>query len=101
MDLKAFFKKLRSLEGEIGTPYIHVVSLATPDGGVDGVVTETPLRVGCELVVTGKARIATPEEVAKFRRDETEKREVIEREVAASRIQLQVVTAKEPNPVQK
>lgn len=68
MDLRGYYKRIRDLESTIEAKDIVVVSLATPDGGAEGIVTEVPKRVGCQLVVEGKARLATAGETEDFRK---------------------------------
>ncbi len=67
MDLKAYYQKLRTTEGSIAEPQAILVSLATPDGGRAGVLTEAPRAVAAKMIVEGSARLATEEESEGFR----------------------------------
>lgn len=91
MDLKRYYQELRQKEAEIEGTDIYVVSLDTPDGGKAGVVTQVPKRIGCKLIVEGRARLATAEEVEKFEREEAEKRAEFQNAEFARKIQVQVV----------
>jgi hypothetical protein len=91
MDLKPYFKKVSELEEKVPGRDIYVVSLATPDGGVEGVVTQTPKRVGCQMVVEGKARLAEAEEAELFELEQAERRERLAKAEQANRIQLELV----------
>ena len=66
-------------------------SLPTPDGGKAGIITQVPKRLGCQLIVEGKAQLASEAEVEAYERSQAEKRAVIESQAYAHRIQVQVV----------
>jgi hypothetical protein len=103
MDLRQYYKKLHEAEAEMPESHVLVVSLETGDGGKAGVITETPRRNACQLILDGRARRASQEEEEAFRLDELDKREAFERAKTASRMQFQVVpreTAR-PTPVKR
>jgi len=93
MDVKQYFKKLRELEATIPQTDVIVVSSETPDGGKAGVMTEVPRRNACQLVLEGRARLASEAEAAAYRQCEEAKREEFQREQAAGKIQYQLVPA--------
>ncbi|WP_321474487.1 hypothetical protein [uncultured Paludibaculum sp.] len=92
MDLKSYFRKVKDLERKYQERDIYVVSIATQDGGKDGVLTQVSRRVGCQLMVEGKARIANEQEVAQFVADQAARRVAHEKQEAVSRIQVQVIS---------
>ena len=92
MDLKVFYNKLREVEGGIQEPFPTIVSLASPDGGKEGVLTETSRRVAAKMVVQGRARLATTEEGKAFRQANEDARRKAEQEAAAAKLQLTVLT---------
>jgi len=59
MDLRVYFQKIRDVEAKIPGPYTTVVSVATPDGGRAGVLTDVPRRVAAKMVVDGTAKLAS------------------------------------------
>jgi hypothetical protein len=67
MDLKGYFKQIRDLEASLHEKDLVVVSHSTTDGGKPGIMTEVPRLVACQLVVEGRARLATAEEANRFR----------------------------------
>lgn len=79
MDVKSYFRKIRELESSIADRFVVVVSRATVDGGQEGVVSEVPKYVGCQLVVEGRARLATPEEGEQYRTEQRAAYEEFER----------------------
>jgi hypothetical protein len=107
MKLTDYFNQLRDLEAEIQTKDVHVVSRATSDGGKAGVITVTPKRVGCQLILEGKARLANGKEIAEFEMRQTAQRAVIAGDEFAKRIQVQVMAdprqwqSKELKPVKE
>ncbi|MGJ5817882.1 hypothetical protein [Paludibaculum fermentans] len=92
MDLKGYFRQVKDLEKKIQDRDFYIMSLATQDGGRAGVLTQVARRVGCQLIVEGKARQATDEEIAKFQGDQTARRLAHEKQEAVSRIQVQVIS---------
>lgn len=64
MDLRDYYRKVREVEAAIAEKDAVIVSEATPDGGLSGVMSEVPKVVAARLVASGKARLATAEEAA-------------------------------------
>ena len=95
MDLKAYYQKLRQTEDSLAEPHVVVVSLATPDGGRAGVLTEAPRAIAARMIVERSARQATEEEARVFREKSVETRRKAEQAAVASRIQVTVVAAPE------
>jgi len=93
MDLRAFYQKVRETETAMPSPQVVLVSLATPDGGKTGVVTEVPTLIAARMVVEGAARLATDVEIQTFREHETTVRQALEDAAAASKVQVVVVPA--------
>jgi hypothetical protein len=91
MDLRSYFKRIAEFEKDMEDRDQVVVSLATPDGGKAGVTTVVPKRVAAELMVLGRARVATEEEAAQFEMEQAAARRTWEEEQVAHRIQVQVV----------
>jgi len=91
MDLKKYYQELNELEGTIAGKDVYVVSWSTPDGGKAGIITHVPRRVGCQLVIEGKARLASAEEIEAYEREQGVRRAALEHEQYASRIQVHVV----------
>ncbi len=96
MDLRAYYQKVRETESAMTSPYAVVVSLATPDGGKAGVVTEVPTPIGARMVVEGAARQATETEVRNFREQQTAAKQAADDAVTASKVQVVVVPASAP-----
>lgn len=92
MDLKHYFQKLRDLEKSILSAHVHVVSLPTPDGGKEGVITEVARRLACQLIVEGRARLASQEEAGRHEAEAARQRASYLEEEIAGKIQVQVVT---------
>jgi len=102
MDVRQYYKKLRELEASLPEADVVVVSYETPDGGRAGVLTEVPRRNACQLLLEGRAKVASQEEAEEFRQNEAAKREEFKRNQAASKIQFQVVASdlNKPAPAQ-
>lgn len=95
MDLKVYYRKIRIVEAEIADADVVMISLETPDGGRAGVATEVRRRLAAKLVVEGKARLASQEEVAEHRKMLLEANRKAEELAAANRIKVAIVSDSE------
>ncbi len=94
MDLKAYYQKIREIEGRLPEPCV-VVSVETSDGGKAGVKTEVSRQVAARMVVEGRARVANEEETREFVEQKLEAKRVADQLAAASRMQVTVVPSSE------
>jgi hypothetical protein len=90
--MRVYYRKLRETEAELAGKDIVVVSLATPDGGAEGIKSEVQKPVAARLIVDGKARLATAEEAAEYHEQMREARRLAEQAAAASRMQVTVIS---------
>lgn len=95
MDLKGYYRKLREKAAELPDGDQVVVSDATADGGVAGVVSVVPKEVACRLLVEGRARLASAEEAEVYRAEQAEARAEWLRARAAERIHVQLMNGLE------
>ena len=58
MDLRAYYKKVREAEAQLTGDHIVLVSLATPEGGREGVYTEASRAVAAKMIAEGRSRVA-------------------------------------------
>jgi len=90
VDLKAYYRKIREVAKSLAGEYQLIVSLATPDGGKAGVITEVASAVASRLIVEAKARKATDEEAKKFREEQRAKREEALKNAVSQSLQTQL-----------
>ena len=67
MDLRAYYQKIRKIEGDITDPVVVIISRETPDGGRPGIRSDVSRAVAARLVAEEKAELASPEQAAQFR----------------------------------
>jgi hypothetical protein len=91
MDLRTYYRKIRDAEAQLTGEYMVVVSLATSEGGKEGVRTEVPRGVAAKLIAEIRARVATEEETAEFHATNRDAKEKYEQEEAARRVQVMVI----------
>jgi hypothetical protein len=67
MNLRAYYQKIREMAVELEPEgeSVWLTSLATSDGGRAGVCVEAPRELAARLIVEGKSRKATADEVAR------------------------------------
>jgi len=92
MDLQAYYRKVRETAAQYPDKDLVVISRATGDGGKAGVYTEVPKQVAAAMVVEGKAEVAGQDEAEAFRKARAAEKERVEREQAAAKTPLSVVT---------
>lgn len=95
MDLRAYFQKIKQVEQSIEDAFAVVVSQETPDGGSPGVLTEVHKASAAQLIVEGKAKLATKEEADAFHQSKVQAKEECERAALAGRVQLSLVSDSE------
>lgn len=95
MDLRQFYRKIREVEAAIEELYPIVVSLATPDGGIAGVLSEISRIAAARQIVEGKVRLANDDEQLAFLEQCDETRKMAERAAFARRMQVTLLTEDE------
>jgi len=94
MDLRSYYKKVREADSTLKGNDIVLVSLATSEGGKEGVLTEAPRSVAAKLIAEQRARVATEAEAEMFREEMRTARDQYEKEEAVRRVQIVMVPAK-------
>jgi hypothetical protein len=95
MDIRLYFEKVRQIESSIAEPYVVVASLPTPDGGKAGNLTQVARHVASQLLVEGRARLATEDEVGAYRERAERIRVEAEQAAAKSKMQFTLLTEQE------
>ena len=93
MDLRTWYKKVRDAEAGLTGEHFVMVSLATSEGGKEGVRTEVPRLIAARLIAESRARLATEEEALEFREANRLALEQHKQEEAAKRVQVMVIPA--------
>jgi hypothetical protein len=92
MDLQMYYQKIREMETKIADEFPLVVSVDTQDGGKGGRKTEVPRRLAAKMLVEGQVRLASRDETKVHREAQAEGKRLAEREAAAARVQLTVLS---------
>jgi hypothetical protein len=95
MDLRSYYKKVRDAESALRGNEVVLMSLATPEGGKEGVFTEAPRGVAAKLIAELRARVATETETIAFREGLREGLAKYEHDEAARRVQVVMVPARD------
>ena len=95
MDLQVYYQKIREMETKIVDEFPLMVSVETSDGGKSGMKTEVPRRLAAKLLIEGQARLASKDEFKAYREALAEAKRIGEREAAAARLQLTVLSTTE------
>jgi hypothetical protein len=97
MDLTAYYQKIRATEAGLSDAYPVVVSVATADGGVPGVMTEVTRGLAAKMIIDGEASLATNAAATKFRAAQAAAKAAADQAAAASKVQFSVLTTAELN----
>ena len=92
MDLRAFYQKLRKIEQDITDPHVVVVSQETADGGKAGQRSEVSRSIAARSILEGRARLATAEEAAEYRRAIEQALQDAEQRARSEKVQLNVIS---------
>jgi hypothetical protein len=95
MDVRNYYKRIREAEASLPAGRIVMVSLATPEGGKEGVRTEVSRGIGAKLIAEGRARVATSEETTEFHETNREARAKYEQEESARKVQVTLVPSQD------
>ena len=93
MDLRTWYKKVRDAEAGLTGEHFVMVSLATSEGGKEGVRTEVPRSIAARLIAETRARVASEEEALEFREANRLALEQHKQDEAARRVQVMVIPA--------
>ena len=92
MDLRLFYQKLRKIEQEISDPHVLLVSNETPDGGRAGQKSEVSRSLAAKMILEGRARLASADEIAEYRAGVEQARQEADQRAVAQKIQVNVVS---------
>jgi len=95
MDLREYYRKIREIEQTIDGPCAIIASLATPDGGRAGVLSEVARNVAARMVADSKAALATSAEAARYRQERQDEAARISGERLTSRLQSALLSEAE------
>jgi hypothetical protein len=93
MDLRTWYKKVRDAEAGLTGEHFVMVSLATSEGGKEGVRTEVPRSIAARLIAETRARVATDKEALEFHDANSLALEQHIQEEAAKKVQVMVIPA--------
>ena len=101
MDLKVYYRKLREIEKGLAGEHVVVKSLATPDGGVEGRLTEVGRSLAAKLIADGLAVLAEEAESALFHERAADEKKQEEQKRAAGKIQFAVLSESDLRTLQR
>jgi hypothetical protein len=94
MDLRAYYKKVRTIESTLPSPFVVIVSIETADGGKADVFSEVATLVAAKQIAEGRARAATDQETNDFHLRNQEAKLAVDQAAAVNRVEFVVVSAK-------
>jgi hypothetical protein len=101
MDLREYYRNVRQKAAQMPSDWVVVVSEKTENGGKPGVRTEVGRAVAGQLIVDGKARLATAEEAETFYAEQRAAAERAVEEEKFGKVQLAVISEAEIENLRK
>ena len=95
MDMRVYYRKVQEQEQQITEAWPVVKSVETQDGGKPGILTEVSKRNAAILITEGKAQLASAEETQEFRQQAKNAKLAADRDDAARRVQMSLVSTSE------
>lgn len=95
MNLRKYYEQIQKTRESLPEPFIHVTSLATPNGGKPGVVTQVDADVAARMIVDGVARASSEEEILTFEVENEQGRIVAREELLRNRLRIALVSEPE------
>ncbi|MBL8179946.1 MAG: hypothetical protein JNK48_35025 [Bryobacterales bacterium] len=93
MDVKQYFQRVRELAMQLPGEEVVIKSLPTPNGGKAGILTEVNRQTAAKQIIDGNAVLATEKESTEYYSEMEAKRQIAERALALSRLQISLSTA--------
>jgi len=97
MDLRVYYQRIRETREKLTEKDVVVVSCETPDGGKAGFCNEVSREVAAKMLVDGTAILATEDVAEEFRSSRAAAKEKADRELAAAKIPLTILSTDELN----
>lgn len=88
MNLKDYYREIAAQEAVIEESFVLVVSLPTPNGGREGVISEVNRSTAAKMIVEKKARLVTPEEARDLKRQKDEEQRLKDIAALQERVRL-------------
>lgn len=99
MDVKQFYQQVRELSAQLPADAIVIKSVSTPNGGKAGVFTEVCRQTAAMQIILGTAVLATAEEAKVYYRDMEAKRQLAEKALELTRLQISLSKATQLHPI--
>ena len=97
MDLRVYYQRIRDTREKLTGDFYVVVSCETPDGGKAGICNEVSKELAAKMLVDGTATLANEDLATEFRSRQAAAKEKADRELAASKIPLTILSTDELN----
>lgn len=101
MNVRAYFQSIRRVEQELPPGDVVVVSLMTPDGGREGRVMELDRSLAARMVIDGRVRLASQQEVNAYLEETRKEQEEVEARFIEPRTQLIVAIHESQKKIQQ
>lgn len=92
MNLRTYYEKVHKIREGLKEPYVYLTSLATPNGGKEGVVTEVAAELAARMLADGLAREAEEHEILAHQKECETQREAAREEQLRNRLRITLVS---------
>jgi hypothetical protein len=91
MNLRKYYDQVHKIRQDIKEPFVLLSSLATPNGGKEGCVSEVPAELAARMIADGVAQFATSEQIEAYHSDADANRLAAQEEQLRNRLRITLV----------
>ncbi len=91
MNLTKYYDQVKKIRQDIKEPFVFLTSLATPNGGKEGCVSEAPADLAARMITDGVARLATADEIDSYQTEAEANRLAAKEEQLRNRLRITLV----------
>lgn len=91
MNLRKYYESVKEARKKLPEPFAYVTSTSTPNGGVEGVVTEVETEIAARMIVDGVATPSSEEEISAFKERREANRIAAKEEELRNKVRITLV----------
>jgi len=91
MNLNKYYEEVKMIRRGLSEPFVYLTSLATANGGKQGMVAEVATDLAARMIADGTARESSPEEILAYQQENEALRAAAQEEDLRSRLRITLV----------
>ncbi|MCW5963461.1 MAG: hypothetical protein KIT83_05435 [Bryobacterales bacterium] len=91
MNLRNYYENVKKIREGLSGQYVYLTSLATPNGGKEGCVSEVPVEVAARMIADGVARKSEVDEILGYQLEAESLRAAAQEDQLRNRLRITLV----------